>query len=93
MWLHHDKYRFNISIQDWTYVVQPSLEVYLMPYYTLIPQLRRALLEIKIKAEMLEEQWAQLKAKREALVVSSYDIVHSGIRIDNADMDLEPEFI
>ena len=33
-----------------------------MPYHTLIPQLRRALSEIKSKADVLERQWEKNKA-------------------------------
>ncbi|PCH37470.1 hypothetical protein WOLCODRAFT_158190 [Wolfiporia cocos MD-104 SS10] len=46
-------------MQDWTYIVHPTLEIYRMPYQTLIPQLREALKSIKETAEALEEKWSR----------------------------------
>jgi len=55
----------DMILQDWTYVFTPSLEVYRMPYQTLIVILREALMKIRDRAVALEKQWSaqRLEAK------------------------------
>ena len=42
---------------EWTYVVRPRLQLYRMPYQTLIPILRNALISLRSRAQQLESQW------------------------------------
>ncbi|KAI5121921.1 hypothetical protein M0805_000250 [Coniferiporia weirii] len=44
-------------LQDWTYVIHPTLEVYRMPYTTLVRLLRHGLSRINTKAVLAEQQW------------------------------------
>ncbi|EPQ50549.1 hypothetical protein GLOTRDRAFT_101765 [Gloeophyllum trabeum ATCC 11539] len=55
----------RLVLQDWSYVFSPSLEVYRMPYETLVPALRDALIKIRSRALVLEEtRWGQDKQER-----------------------------
>ncbi|OBZ76850.1 hypothetical protein A0H81_03384 [Grifola frondosa] len=66
---------------DWTYAVQPTLEVYRMPYQKLIPQLRRALTAINDYARKLEARWirfgkvppASTKSSPESSVITAVE--------------------
>ncbi|KDQ51689.1 hypothetical protein JAAARDRAFT_502263 [Jaapia argillacea MUCL 33604] len=53
---------FDLILPHWTYVVHPSLEVYRMPFPTLINTLRSALEKIHVKAVKLDEAWAKERA-------------------------------
>ncbi|KZT63428.1 hypothetical protein DAEQUDRAFT_132508 [Daedalea quercina L-15889] len=44
-------------LDDWTYIVRPTLEVYRMPYQTLIPILREALITLRRQAKRAEKTW------------------------------------
>ncbi|KZT04862.1 uncharacterized protein LAESUDRAFT_681933 [Laetiporus sulphureus 93-53] len=51
-------------LSEWTYIHSPTLEVYRMPYYDLIPALRKTLKAVKFQAEILERTvWAGRKKK------------------------------
>lgn len=43
-------------LQDWTYYMLPTLELYRMPIQTLIPSLRRALITVNQRARQLDER-------------------------------------
>ncbi|CCM05636.1 uncharacterized protein FIBRA_07865 [Fibroporia radiculosa] len=52
-------------LSSWSYIVQPTLEVYRMPYEKLIPSLRVALSAVKHKADKLDaSEWSQAQDPR-----------------------------
>ncbi|EJF61780.1 hypothetical protein DICSQDRAFT_136296 [Dichomitus squalens LYAD-421 SS1] len=58
-------------LRDWTYLCRPEPQLNLMPYTELIPSIRRALKDVFIPGQKLEDEWSTPAALQVAQLLAS----------------------